>query len=179
MKKLINIINSKAGRYILLFIYILLFSISTKQIFWVGKEAVLVQLESILLLPFVYAYSIIIIFFIVFTYQKKGSIFLKTFGTLCVLGIMVSQIKLIEKGGFEIFTLPISLALIDIIRNSDAFNKQLTMLIITFLMLFVASLIAKLFGISKKQWYIYAGLYYLYLAYKEYTSIKNNSKVLE
>lgn len=177
MKRLLNIVNSKESRYILLFVNFVLFSISFKQIFWEGKEAVLLQLNSILLLPFVYAYSIIIIFFIVFTYQKKGSVVFKIFGILCVLGIIISPIKLIEKGSFEIFTLPIFLALIEIFRNSDTFNKQLTMLIVTFSMLFISSLIAKIFGIEKKQWCVYAGLYYFYLAYKEYISIKNKSKI--
>lgn len=177
MRRLLSIINSKESSYILLSVNLILFAISFKQLFWEGKEAIVLELNHILLLPFIYAYSTIIIFFMVFTFQKKSSIFLKIFGLLCIVGIMMSPIKLLEKGGFEIFTLPIFLALLEVFRNSDAFNKQLLMLIVTFLFLFISALIAKIFDIETKQWCVYAVLYYLYIACKEYMLLKNYSKV--
>lgn len=172
MKRIIYILNSSESRYFILALNALLFLISFKQIFWEGKEAVLIQLSSIIMLPFVYALSLMIVFLIVLIYQKKN-LLSRIFGILGVILIMIPQIILIEKGVFEILTLPIFLALIEIFRSSDALKKQTVMLVVTFSLLFISSAVARIVGLEKKQWIVYAVLYYFYTTYKEYRLLKN------
>lgn len=172
MKKIRNFINSMQSNYVTSFTNIILFLICFKQIFSVGKEAALLDLNNIFILPIVYAYSVLIAFFLPFISSKD--IVIKIVGILIILGILLTQIQIIRYGGLQVLTIPVLMSLIEVLRNSDSAFNQLIMLVITMLLMFVALFIVRIFNIDPKHEIVYACLYFLYLCYKDYTSIKKH-----
>lgn len=150
----------------MLFINLMMAIISFKQFFWKGNEVELLQLQSITLIPFFYAYSIMVVLFITFLFQKNDKFFVKIFKFLIIVLLALTPLQFLKyKNTWEIITLPFFLAFFEILSR-DGFGKQLELLIVTFVLLFISGTISKLMKIENSQPYFYGVFYYLYISWK-------------
>lgn len=170
MQKILSLINSKESNYITLIVNFIMFIICVKQIFIAGKESTLIDLNTIMMLPFVYCYSIFITMFLPMVTSKDVTI--KIIGVLIISGILLTQFPIIDKGGLSLLTIPVIMSLVEIFRNADSAFNQLVMLVVTMMLMFIALFIVDIFKIEQKHTIMYASLYFLFLCYRDFRTIR-------
>jgi hypothetical protein len=173
----------------LLILNIIVSLISFKQLFNLGIEEKLLDIKSVVLTPFVLSYSLIglFMFSILFSFYKSivKINFISIIKKTMILGILAIYILtpfnfLYYKNG-HILTLPFILTLLEpfkvrFIYKQDygiVLERNIILLIISFVLLFVSGVICKILNIEKTE-FMYGGLYYLILAYLDYKIVKKN-----
>lgn len=165
--------------------------ISFKQLYKLGSEEKVLNLSSAIFTPFVLGYSFMSIFMFMFfvgAYDslkwysffdciKKISIIL-----VLILFVLTPFIYLQYKNGY-LLTFPLILILLEPFKYKYIFKKDysnviernIILLILSIILLFVSSFVCKTLKIKGFQ-FMYGGFYYLTLAYLDYLQHKKLKK---
>ena len=165
---------------------------SFKQVFIEGNEAKYLNLGSAAFAPFLLSYSIMSIYLFGFFYGAYQSMrwnnffyFIKKILLITILGVFVLApfVYLQYKNG-HFLTIPLILILLEPLKFKYIFNKNyedslkrnVILLILSFILLFVAGILCKILHIEKVQ-FIYGGFYYLVIAHLDFKILKEKKLI--
>jgi hypothetical protein len=163
-----------------------------KQLFKVGCEVSFLNLTSIILTPFVLSYSLMVLFTIPFLFSsfnnKERNNFVNLLQKIIITGVfgilILAPFRFLYYNNGYVLTLPFILILLEPLKVKHIYNqdygdtlgRNITLLILSFILLFVSGIICRMLQIANTQ-FMYGGLYYLILAYLDLKIYKKQNIV--